>query len=100
MRDRMHSRVFAHLNDGCGSYTPPRGGAPTCDIQLIVDHNLERAGAEGVFRTDATGITFRKVCLARVERGGMFEWCGRRFIVEDEISDDGHVVTVACMEQK
>lgn len=100
MRERMDRSVLAHLNDGCATYTPRLGGAVVRGVPVIVEHNLMRSGPEGVFRSESTGIAFRKTCLAQVERGGVFEWCGRRFTVEDQISDDGHWITAACMEQK
>lgn len=51
------------------------------------------------FEVDGVAISWRKVFLDSVERGGVFVLCcGRRLLVEDIAADDGHVVTAACME--
>ena len=99
MRDRMHERVVARLNDGCAQYQG-LGGAPTHSVvTVIIDRNLMQAGPEGMFRSDAVGVTWRKSQLATVVRGGIFTYGAERLVVESIIADDGQMVTAACMVQ-
>lgn len=97
MRDRMHQRVVARLNDGCAQYQGA-DGSPVCTIpEVIIDRNLMQSGAEGMFRSEAVGVSWRKCLLATVDKGGVFTHCGERLVVEDIIADDDHIVTAACM---
>lgn len=98
MRDRMHERVVAHLNDGTAEYNANDGTPPVRCLPVIVENNLMQNGPEGLMRSDAIGVTWRKQLLETAERGGVFTHCGRRLIVEQVIADDGHMVTAACME--
>lgn len=97
-RARLNRAVARHLSDGTASYQPPHGMGTVAGIPVIVDHNLMQAGAEGVFRTDATGITWNASDLPRAARGGIFTIDCRRYTVEDILRDDGQVITAACME--
>ena len=99
MRDRMHERVVAHLNDGCAQYQSHDGAPSQSGVTVIIDRNLMQSGPEGMFRSDAVGVSWRKCQLATVVRGGIFTYGGERLVVEDVISDDGHMVTAACMVQ-
>jgi len=96
MRDRMHQRVVGRLNDGSAQYQP-QAGAVLAGIEVIVDHNLMQNGPEGVFRSNAVGISWRKAQLPKAERGGVFLHCGVSYVVEEIIADDGHMITAACM---
>ena len=99
MRDRMHERVVARLNDGCADYQGQNGTLVFQGLTVIIDRNLMQSGPEGMFRSDAVGVSWRKCQLATVVRGGIFTYGGERLVVEDVISDDGHMVTAACMVQ-
>ena len=99
MRDRMHERVVAHLNDGCAQYQSHDGAPSHSGITVIIDRNLMQSGPEGMFRSDAVGVSWRKCQLATVVRGGIFTYGGERLVVESIIADDGHMVTAACMVQ-
>jgi len=100
MRDRMQKRVVATLKDGTAQYIPPTNAAPVNCIDVIIDHNLVQNGPEGLWRSDAIGISFRTEQLGSVQRGGVFVTPGKRYLVEDTISDDGTWIVAACMEQK
>lgn len=99
MRDRMHERVVARLNDGCAQYQSHDGAPAQSGVTVIIDRNLMQSGPEGMFRSDAVGVSWRKCQLATVVRGGIFTYGGERLVVEDVIADDGHMVTAACMVQ-
>ncbi len=99
MRDRMHQRVVARLKDGCAQYTGPSGAPVVAGVEVIVDQNLMQNGPDGVFRSKAVGITWRKEQLDHAERGGVFVFGGVSYLVEETISDDGHMLTAACMVQ-
>lgn len=96
----MDTAIAASLKDGHAEYQPPGGLPPVLCIEVMVDENLMQNGPEGVIRTEAVGITWRKAQLQDVTRGGLFVHAGRRFIVEEKIMDDGHMATAACMEVK
>ncbi|WP_017516561.1 hypothetical protein ACQCLI_05070 [Pseudomonas nitroreducens] len=99
MRDRLHERVVERLNDGTAEYRAKDGSLVISNLTVIVDHNLMQNGPNGVMRSEAVGISWRKPLLDAVERGGMFVLCcGRRLLVEDIAADDGHMMTAACME--
>lgn len=98
MRDRMNRANMRALNDGPACYQDASGMHDVPEV--MVDFNIARTGPEGVFLTEQTGITYRKAELCAVSRGGIFIFNNRRFLVEEEIADDGLFVTVACMEQR
>lgn len=93
----MDAAIMRALNDGLGDYFESDGMPTAQGIELIVDHNLERVGAGGVFMSDAVGITWNKPDLASVTRGGYFVFDSVRYIVEETIADDGHMATAVCM---
>lgn len=85
------------LNDGHGDYFDDTGMPVVQGIELIVDHNLQRVGADGVFLSNAIGITWNKADLAGVSRRGRFVIGGVSYTVEEPIADDGGMATAACM---
>lgn len=97
MRDRMLRTTVAVLNDGCATYQDPAGSVPIGGVEVLVDYNLQRAGPDGVFITDQVGITWRKAELPSAGRGGVFTHNGKRYLVEEVIANDGHMITAACM---
>lgn len=99
--DSMDAKIMSSLNDGRGDYLDASGRCCARGIELIVDHNLERVGPDGaVFQTNAVGITFQRAALNKIDRGGVFQHNSKRYVVEDEISNDGQWITAACMELK
>lgn len=100
MRDRMQKHVVAALKDGHAQYLAPGNVPPINCIEVIVEHNLVQNGPQGLWRSDAIGISFRAAQLARVHQGGVFVIDGKRYMVEDTLSDDGTWIVAACMEQK
>ncbi|MCY1275491.1 hypothetical protein D9M68_303630 [compost metagenome] len=96
--DEMDGMIMDSLGDGEASYCGANGAPPVTCIRVMVDRNLEINGPEGLQRTDAVGITWRRESLAGAERGGLFRYGAERFVVEDIIFDDGYIVTAACME--
>lgn len=97
MRDRMLRTTVAVLNDGCATYQDSAGSVPLGGVEVLVDYNLQRAGPEGIFITDQVGITWRKAALPGAGRGGVFTHLGKRYLVEEVIANDGHMITAACM---
>lgn len=97
---RLDTRVMRLLKDGHAEYQPPGGLPPVLCVEVMVDENLMQNGPDGMFPTEAVGITWRKAQLQDVTRSGVFVHAGRRFIVEQTIMDDGHMATAACMEVK
>lgn len=97
MRDRMLNQAVSTFSDGSAQYAVPGGPPPVVGISVIIDRNLMQSGAEGMFRSDAVGLSWRKPVLASVARGGVFTVGGESFTVEDIVFDDGHMITAACM---
>lgn len=86
------------LSDQLGSFQP-RQGAAVPGLSLQVDVNLQFEGADGVFQTQAVGITVRKASVGTVRRGDLFILAsGKQLQVEQPVSDDGYWLTLACME--
>lgn len=97
MRDRMNKKAMRTLTDGPACYTDLSGNtAPS--VPIMIDFNVEKTGPEGFYSTDQVGITFNRADLAEAVRGGVFTWGCRRFVVEEDMPNDGHYITVACME--
>lgn len=96
--DDMDDMIMASLTDGHGDYRDANGLPVASGIGLIVDRNLQHAGANGVFLSSAVGITCRRAAVGSICRGGLFVFDGVRYQVEDIIEDDGHMLTAACME--
>ena len=90
--------VMSALNDGCGHYIDAGGVLRAKDIELIIDHNLQRVGPNGALVADALGITYRKAAMQQPERGGVFVFACKRYVVEEIVIDDGDFATAACME--
>jgi len=98
MRDRMLRTAVAALNDGAAFYQDPTGTTVAQAVEVMIDHNLQQNGPDGLsFLSELVGITWRKAQLASVGRGGIFAHSGARYLVEEIIADDGHMVTAACM---
>lgn len=90
---RLHRICADRLADSIGSFQSP-GCQPVHDLKLLIDRNLQYAGADGTFMTDAIGITFFCTDLKSADRGDVFEVGCERFLVERVIEDDGHAITV------
>lgn len=97
LTDDMDDMIMSSLNDGQATYQGTLGELPVSGIEIFIDRNLQRVGPDGLFRSDAVGITWKKRSLAHAARGGVFQQCATRYCVEDIIEDDGHIVTAACM---
>jgi hypothetical protein len=97
MRDGMLRATVAALNDGCANYQGPAGSLPVTGVEVLVDYNLQRAGPDGIFITEQVGITWRKAALPGAGRGGVFTHAGIKYLVEEVIANDGHMITAACM---
>lgn len=94
----MDRRVLAKLNDGCAQYLVT--GQPPKPVTVMVERNMVQNGPEGLFRSESTGFTWRKIELDTATRGATFKFAGCRYVVEEVVSDDGHFVTAACMESR
>ncbi|PNG11873.1 hypothetical protein [Stutzerimonas stutzeri] len=96
----IDAAVMAALNDGCGDYFDAAGQLAARGIPLIVDRNMMLNGPDGLFVSEMTGITFNKADLPKASRGGVFVFGRCRYLVEEPISDDGQMCTMACMESR
>ncbi|WP_313278101.1 hypothetical protein [Stutzerimonas balearica] len=99
-KTRLHAAVLARLADGPADYVSPAGERVACGVRVLVDRNLQQQGPEGIFLSDAVGISWCSAELQAVERGGVFIHAGQRYLLEQPISDDGQMPTWACMEQR
>ncbi|WP_052659179.1 hypothetical protein [Pseudomonas sp. LFM046] len=97
--EEVDSILLDTFRDGCGDYQDANGQLLIKGIPLIIDRNLEHSGPDGIFMTQAAGLTWRHADLECAEQGGLFVVEGIRFIVEDIIADDGHMVTAVCQVQ-
>ena len=99
MRDRMLNLTQSTFSDGLADYVGTGGAPAVTGVSVVIDRNLMQAGAEGMFRSDAVGVSWLKSAFAGAARGGVFTLSGESFIVDEIIADDGHSVTAACMVQ-
>lgn len=98
--DDMDVAIMATLNDGTATYADATGTTVATGVTVIVERNLERVGADGMFIATPLAVTWRKAELASGVRGGIFVLNRCRYVVEEVVSDDGHLITAACMEQR
>ncbi|MFG5863639.1 hypothetical protein [Metapseudomonas sp. CR1201] len=99
--EEVDSILLDTFSDGCGDYHDATGLHVASNIPLIIDHSVVRAGPEGMLITDAVGITWSKTAVPCADvRGGIFFIGAKRYTVEEIVSDDGSLVTAACMEDE
>lgn len=93
----MHSyseKVFAD-----GAMRLVRAGADvSVDVPVQLDRGVELVGADGSFVGRGVTLTWLKVKAPDVRRGDLAQVGSETFIVEQLLADDGHVITVSCME--
>ena len=95
---RLHRVCVDRLSDSIGSFHAP-GCQPIEDIPLMIDRNLQYAGADGAFITDAVGVTFECKDVTSVSVGDHFQVGCELFVIERVIEDDGHMITAQTMVQ-
>lgn len=95
--ERLHKVGAERLSDSVGDYHAI-GRAPVRGLQLAIHRDLREAGAEEIMLAGAVLIELNISELCAVERGGVFAVGARRYVVERPVSDDGHRLTVLCME--
>lgn len=100
MRDLMHQCLITTLNDGTADYQDTAGNPVASGIAVMVDRNAQHADPNGMFVTVPISVTWSKSQLATVARGGQFVLGTDTFIVEDVITDDGHMITASCLETR
>lgn len=93
---RLHRVCADRLSDAIGSFHSP-GCQSVEDIPLMIDRNLQFAGAEGTFQTSSVGVTFKCSVVPSVAVGDHFQVGCERFLVERVIEDDGHMITAQTM---
>lgn len=98
--DDMDAAIIASLNDGTADYAAATGIPVAAGITVIIERNLERVGADGMFIAIPLAVTWRKSALDYGARGGVFTFQRCRYVVEEIVSDDGHWITAACMESR
>lgn len=96
---RMNRIVAARLTDGTGSFTAGDGTRLTC-LQLTVDSSFEMGGVMETLTGNIKAVSAPKAQLQGVTpaRGDWFELDGKRYLVEDTLSDDHHFPVYACQE--
>lgn len=97
---RLHASILSRLADSTADYLSPAGERIASGVRVMVDHNLQQQGPEGIFLSDAVAISWASADLPVVERGGIFILPCQRYLLEQPISDDGQMPTWACMEQR
>lgn len=68
---------------------------PIDDLLVIVLHDVERVGPDGVLQVDQTQISTLAEQLPKVRREGFFTVCGKRWKVFEQVRNDGVIVTAA-----
>lgn len=97
--ERLNSVAAVRLTDSAGSYCGS-SGIPVNDIPLSVDRGVGLEGANEIFHVNTTAITWPVSKLSSVSRGGIFTIGKQRYVVEEEVANDGHWGTAACMESR
>ena len=97
--ERLNSAAAARLTDSVGSYFGG-SGIPVLDIPLSVDRGVSLEGANGSFHANTTAISWPVAKLHSASRGGIFTIGKKRYVVEEEVANDGQWGTAACMESR
>ena len=74
-RDRLHQTVMKTFADGRATHQSASGAPPSCGFEVI---------------------SWRKIDLPGASRGDVCIVGGQRFMVEEMVADDGHILTAAC----
>jgi hypothetical protein len=98
---RMNRIVATRLTDGTGSFTAADGTRIGC-LQLAVDSRFEMSGVVETLTGNIKAVSVPKPQLQGVTpvRGDWFELGGKRYLVEDTLSDDHHFPVFACQEMQ
>ena len=91
MRDRMHQRVVARLNDGCATYLSSTGQVLAVNVPVIVEQDVERFSEISTDRVRTHGV--EKHRLQPFDRQGAFVMDGKTWHIDGIAADDGHLIT-------
>lgn len=96
---RMNRVISERMMDGTGTFTSA-AGATRSGLQLAIDSSFELAGVLETLTGNIKAVTVAASQLAGVKpvRGDWFELCGKRYMIEDTLSDDHYFPTYACQE--
>lgn len=96
---RMNFILSERLNDGTGTFTGSDGTTRT-GLRLIIDSSFEMAGVLETLTGNIKAVSVAKTQMADAVpvRGDYFELCGKRYLIEDTLSDDQHFPVFACQE--
>lgn len=97
---RMDKIIADRLNDGVGTFTAA-SGARVVGLELMIDSSFAMSGVMEILTGNIKAVTAKASQLNGIKpvRGDRFELCGKRYIVEDTLSDDAHFPIFACMER-
>ena len=93
MRERMHQRVVARLNDGEAQYLSRSGVVLAAAVPAIVSQGVERLDAlsGGVDRVRTHCV--QKHLLQPLDLKGAFVMAGKTWHIDGIAEDDGHLIT-------
>lgn len=96
---RMNRTIADRLTDGVGSFHTPEGQRIT-GLQLAVDSTFQLSGVMETLTGNIKAVTAPKTQMQGLTpaRGDWFEMCGKKYLVEDTLSDDQYFPTYACQE--
>lgn len=98
---RMNGIIADRLTDGTGCFVSVSGERAS-GLQLAVDSQFELGGVMETMTGNIKAVTVSKaqMCGLVPVRGDWFEMCGKRYMVEDTLSDDHYFPTYACQEMQ
>lgn len=97
---RMDKVIANRLSDGLGSFSSASGERAAC-LELMVDSSFAMSGVMEILTGNIKAVTVKASQMNGIKpvRGDLFELSGKRYIVEDTLSDDAYFPVYACMER-
>lgn len=96
---RMNRVISKRMRDTTGTFRSAEGQSVS-GLQLMIDSNFELAGVMEVLTGNIKAVSVHRPQLGDLTpvRGDIFESCGKRYMIEDTLSDDSYFPVYACQE--
>lgn len=101
LKARAARAIFQRMREEDGAGAPALGSyteasqPPVNDLELVIQHNVERVGQDGAFIVDQVQISVMADQLPKVRVDGIFNDGTKSWRVFSPVRNDGVIVTAA-----
>lgn len=92
--EAMDTAIASSLSDGLADYLSQAGVLLAKDVEVILDHDVERLDVVSGMLDRSVTITVRKGLLQPYDRKGAFRLDGKAWHIDGVAVDDGHWLTL------